>query len=130
MTFTIKKYEPQDHALLAEWWTAWGWPVIIPSWLPDFGLIVSLDDVPIFAGFLIETNTCNAIIEWVISNPAKKEGREQAKEILLSLLSDYAGKRGYYNVFLMTPSKHLINTAEKQGFCGTSDLKHCVKKVK
>lgn len=127
MAAEIRLYTKADYPMLSEWWRGWKWPPVIEDWLPPLGAICSCDGKDVFAGFLVQTDISAAIIEWVVSNPAEKQNREECKTMLLDFLCHAAQAKGYSSVFVLTPSQHLIRSCEKMGFTGAGGMTSVVR---
>jgi hypothetical protein len=127
VTIQIRPYDDSDYDMLTDWWRAWKWQPIDKGYLSKIGAVCSFEEKDCFAGFLIETNTSFALIEWVISNRFQKSGREECKAALIDFLCHVAKGLGYSAVFVMTPSKNLIKTCQDMGFVGRENLINVVR---
>ena len=106
--------------LLSSWWKEWGFVPPIKDFLPDNatgGLMVYDGEVPVCAGFLYETNSRTAWIEWVISNRQYRGSqRRQAISLLLTKLEELAKDKGFSFIFANNNNSFLIKHFENNGF--------------
>ena len=106
--------------LLSSWWKEWGFVPPIKDFLPDNatgGLMVYDGEVPVCAGFLYETNSRTAWIEWVISNRQYRGSqRRQAISLLLNKLEELAKDKGFMFIFANNNNRFLIKHFENNGF--------------
>ena len=72
MQFNILPLKDSDYdEHLCKWWKDWRWTAPQRSFLPENGkggYMVYVDDEPVVAGFLYNTNSGVALVEFVISN--------------------------------------------------------------
>ena len=71
MEFNIRQLEYQDYNTLVEWWSDWGLDSPDRDFLPEDGiggLIITDGDIPVCAGFIYNTNSKVAWIDWIVSN--------------------------------------------------------------
>ena len=77
MEFTINLIEENDYEKFCKWWKFWRWKPIEKVLLPNNGLgglkITDENGVDVCVGFLYETNSGIAWIEFIISNPEIKD---------------------------------------------------------
>ena len=106
--------------LLSSWWMDWGFVPPMKDFLPDNatgGLMVYDGEVPVAAGFLYETNSRTAWIEWVISNRQYRGSqRRQAISLLLCKLEELAKDKGFSFIFANNNNRFLIKHFENNGF--------------
>ena len=85
-------------------------------------------DTPVCAGFLYNTNSKVAWVDWIISNKEYKESRKEALSILIQTLTSVA--KNLDNKFAYALIKHngLIGVYEQQGYTtGDSYNKEMIK---
>ena len=132
MKFTTKLIQYEDYDdILVGWWKDWGWQAPTRDFLPQDGMggiIVWDGDTPVCAGFLYNTNSKVAWVDWIISNKQYKESRKEALTILVDSLTSLA--KGIDNKFAYALIKHdgLINVYEGVGYVkGDSYNKEMIK---
>ena len=77
--------EDYDNTLL-KWWDQWGFTPPSKSNLPNNGtggIILSINDTPVCAGFLYETNSGMAWCEFIVTNKEYKESDRPAAIVKL-----------------------------------------------
>lgn len=118
--------------ILTKWWSAWNFIAPPKSSLPDDGsggAMVFNDGVDICAGFLFQTNSKTAWLEFVISNKEYRESdRGEALELLINVLSIKAKELGYTNIYTSLTHKVLMKRYEKCGFLTGSQ--NCTEMIK
>ena len=124
-----------DWDILVSWWEWWKWPVMPKEFLPENGtggIMIEKNNIPIIAGFLYETNSEVAILEWVISNPKYKgKDRMQAIELLITEVEKRTKELGYKYMFSIGRNKHLVSIHEKLGWSVDKRNSHEItKKIK
>lgn len=131
MDIRIVKYE--DYDILKEWWSFWRFPAPSPLLLPQYeeglfnGLLISEKGKDLASGFLYETNSGIAWIEFIVTNPkTTSEERNKAILKLLEELSNSAKELGFLTIFSSVKNENLINKYIENGFSigtkGTSEL--------
>ena len=114
----IREFTEVDHAQVAGWWLAHKWPVIpLPS-LPKNGLIVVGDDGrEVCAGFIYQTDSDIAWLEFIVSNPeCSMRVRAKSLDTLIAGLKARAQELGHRCFFTSLSSKGLMKLYEKHGF--------------
>jgi hypothetical protein len=102
-----------DYPMLTEWWKGWNWPPVPLECLPKLGLIVG----DCAAGFLYESDSNIAWLEWIISDPtAEKIMRSRAVDAVIGALWVQARARGFKKLFTSTNSPSLEKRLESRGF--------------
>lgn len=105
---------------LVKWWKDWEWTAPPKSSLPDDGLgglMVYKDDVDICAGFLYQTNSKTAWLEFIVSNKEYRgKDRKEALELLINVLSIKAKELGYTTIYTSLTHNGLIKRYENCGF--------------
>jgi hypothetical protein len=117
----------KDYATISEWWTEQQWPVIPADCLPTYGLIAD----GLCAGFLYETDSKIAWIEWIVGNPrADKLARRQALDALIDGLSERARSKGNRIVFTAASHSGLKARLTERGFALTDGgMSHFIRSL-
>ena len=93
---TIKLIDEYDLVMLREWWKAHDWLPPHSYMMSPTGILVSNNDVPIVAGWYIQTNSLTALAEWIIKNPkATKKECSSAFDVLYDTIENLARQDGY-----------------------------------
>ena len=134
MKFNTTPLQHEDYDnILKGWWKDWGWEAPCRDFLPQDGqggIIVWDGDTPVCAGFLYNTNSKVAWVDWIISNKQYKESRKEALSILIETLTSVA--KNLDNKFAYALIKHngLIGVYEQQGYTtGDSYNKEMIKEL-
>ena len=132
MKFNTTPLQHEDYDnILKGWWKGWGWEAPSRDFLPQDGqggIMVWDGDTPVCAGFLYNTNSKVAWVDWIISNKEYKESRKEALSILIQTLTSVA--KNLDNKFAYALIKHngLIGVYEQQGYTtGDSYNKEMIK---
>tara|TARA_R100000734_G_scaffold19150_1_gene18640 strand:- start:3129 stop:3539 length:411 start_codon:yes stop_codon:yes gene_type:complete len=126
------KYEDYDNILVG-WWKDWGWEAPMREFLPqdgEGGIIVYDGDTPVCAGFLYNTNSKVAWVDWIISNKQYrvKPNRKEAIELLIDSLTNMAKGMGKGFTYALIKHDGLIKTYESLGYTqGDSYNKEMIK---
>ena len=136
MKFNIRVLKENDYEdILVGWWKDWKWIPPVKDFLPLNGLggiMVEWDDIPVCAGFIIQTNSKVAWIEWIVSNKNFKEKlhRKDALNLLVQTLTDVAKKTGSTYAYTILKSPSLINTYKNNGYLGEEqNINEMIKKL-
>jgi hypothetical protein len=122
MELQFKTLENQDYDTLCTFWKQWGFFAPPKDCLPNNGLggikIITPDNIIVCAGFLYETNSRIAWIEFIVANPEIKDKtiRHNALIELISLLTIEAKEKGYSAVFASITNQSLINKYVEVGY--------------
>lgn len=132
MKFNTTPLQHEDYDnILKGWWKDWGWEAPSRDFLPQDGqggVMVWDGDTPVCAGFLYNTNSKVAWVDWIISNKEYKKSRKEALSILIQTLTSVA--KNLDNKFAYALIKHngLIGVYEQQGYTtGDSYNKEMIK---
>ena len=132
MKFNTTPLQHEDYDnILKGWWKDWGWEAPSRDFLPQDGqggIMVWDGDTPVCAGFLYNTNSKVAWVDWIISNKEYKKSRKEALSILIQTLTSVA--KNLDNKFAYALIKHngLIGVYEQQGYTtGDSYNKEMIK---
>lgn len=109
----MRLYESDDYAALKSWFQARGVSAPAPSALPRLGVIVD----GIAAGFLIQTDTSIACIDFYISNPEiEPHRRDHALDLITKALLKHAKRLGFKYVKSTTYLDVIAKRAKAHGF--------------
>ena len=117
----VRKLKEEDYEILKVWWRKWRWAPPIKEVLPDNGtggFIVYHEGTPVCAGFLYDTNSSIAWVEWVVSNFDFKdrEKRKEALQTLLIYLEALAKAKEKKICYSLLKSKSLIELYSEAGY--------------
>lgn len=107
-----------DYETLVEWWTWFRFSPPPKDFLPNSGVMLSVDGVNVVAGFIYKTNSKISWIEFIVSNPnvKDKELRKKAIQQLINILVEYAKKMESKYIYTSLKNQSLINHFEVNGF--------------
>lgn len=128
----VRFFRPDaDYSMVSAWWRAWKWPVLPLDALPKTGVIVSSNDIEVCAGWLYQTDSSIAWLEFIISNPKYREDdRSECVDALIGTLLTLAREAGYKNVFTSTNAAALVKRYERNGFSVTdSNVTHLMRGI-
>ena len=117
-----RRIRESDWEILNEWWDYWPGVEAPPKdFLPDNGtggVMIEDNGRPVIAGFIYQTNSSGAFLEWIISSPnyRGREKRDNALEFLISSLEAVVKEMGYKTIFAMVRNKKIINLRKKFGW--------------
>lgn len=118
--FDIRKLTEADYETLLPWWKWFRFPAPPQDCLPENGaggLMVSIGDTNICAGFLYFTNSKLCWVEFIVSNPEYRlHDRGLAIQILIKELCAIAKGKGYSAVFSSIKHPSLIKHYVACGF--------------
>jgi len=136
MIFNLRPLEKEDYDnTLLGWWKEWGWTPPERDFLPDDGkggLMVLDKKTPVCAGFIYNTNSKVALVEWVISNKNYKKNpeRKEALKLLINSLTNICKDSGSKYTYALLKHDGLIKTYEEVGYTqGDSYTKEMIKKL-
>lgn len=119
----IRYYQQDlDYKTLCDWWSAWpNWTPIHADCLPSTGLVVcDSTDEALCAGFIYQTDSSIAWLEWLISDPKlPKPFRASALDFLLNELKLEAKRLGFKQIFTSTDREGLKSRLVGHGFLVT-----------
>lgn len=122
MNFTTRNLTEYDYNVLVNWWKFWRFTPPPQSILPNNGLggIMIVDEYGYYscAGFLYETNSKIAWIEYIVSNPNEKDKktRNESLKYLILELTSIAEEKGYIATFSSIKNENLINKYIECGY--------------
>ncbi len=114
--------ENEDYEILCEYWKFWKFPAPPKKCLPNGGTggikLVNEEKEIVCAGFLYETNSGIAWLEFIVSNPniRDKNIRHDALVQLISFLTIEAEEKGFDVVFTSIINENLIKKYEEVGY--------------
>ena len=123
---TLIRLEEKDYEEFCQWWSFWKFQAPPLDSLPNKGLgglkIIFVDDEGqannVCAGFLYETDSAIAWLEFIISSPKIKDRkiRYESQVDLIRYLTVQAGQKGYKYVFSSLENKNLISKFKEVGY--------------
>ena len=122
MKFNVRVLKENDYDdILVGWLKDWGWTPPVKDFLPldgVGGLIVEWDGTPVCAGFIYNTNSKVAWVDWIVSNKKfrEKPHRKDGLNLLIQTLTDVAQKTKYKYVYAHNNNTNLINTFLANGY--------------
>jgi len=120
MKFTTRPLNSEDYeAILVGWWKDWGWDAPLRDFLPqngEGGIMVMDGDIPVCAGFIYNTNSKVAWVDWIISNKDYKESRSEAIVLLVETLTSIAKNLDNNYAYALIKHEGLIKTYESLGY--------------
>tara|TARA_R100000742_G_C4277560_1_gene99561 strand:- start:231 stop:638 length:408 start_codon:yes stop_codon:yes gene_type:complete len=135
MEFNIRKLNPSDYDdVLVGWWKDWGWDAPPKDFLPEDGtggLMVTLNNKPVCAGFIYISNAKVNWVDWIISDKKIKEKsvRHKAVKFLVSSLTSICAQSSGY-IYALLRHDGLIKTYEELGYIkGDTYTYEMIKKI-
>lgn len=122
MIFEIRTLKEEDYKdLLVGWWKDWGWQPPKQNFLPmngTGGFLISDKGTPICAGFIYNTNSSVAWIDWIISNKnyRKKPERKEALQLLINTLTNVAENMSCKYMYALIKHPGLMDIYESSGY--------------
>jgi hypothetical protein len=122
MNLTINAIEEKDYEKFVEWGIFFKFPFPPKNMLPSNALgglkITNEEGIDICCGYLYETNSDIAWLEWIFSNPniKDKELRKKALTELIYYLTLHAEQKGFKAVFSSIKEVGLIEKYKKNGY--------------
>jgi hypothetical protein len=117
----LRLYTTEDYPMVCEWWRAWKWDCVPQEALPEIGVIASDDTQDICCAWMYKTDSKIALLEWFISNPKAKKGREDAIAAVTESIAEIAKRQGFTSLVTFTKHPQLTNQMERLGFSGRAD---------
>lgn len=113
----IQIYNNQNYEEICSWWKKQQWPVIPQESLSTSGFLVVNDNVNVLAGWVYETNSNIALLEFVVANPEiKGPQRDEAFELLFKTVDSYCKLRNFKFIFTMVRNESLMKRLENNSF--------------
>lgn len=121
MKFNIRQLEYQDYNTLVGWWEDWGLDSPDKDFLPEDGiggLIITDGDIPVCAGFIYNTNSKVAWIDWIVSNKQYrvKGKRKEAILLLIDSLTNICKSTSHKYIFSNNNNRFLIDYFVESGY--------------
>jgi len=121
MEFNIRQLEYQDYNTLVEWWSDWGLDSPDRDFLPEDGiggLIITDGDIPVCAGFIYNTNSKVAWIDWIVSNKQYrvKGKRKEAILLLIDSLTNICKSTSHKYIFSNNNNRFLVDYFVENGY--------------
>lgn len=121
MEFNIRQLEYQDYNTLVKWWGDWGLNSPDRDFLPEDGiggLIVTDGDIPVCAGFIYNTNSKVAWIDWIVSNKKYriKGKRKEAILLLIDSLTNICKSTSHKYIFSNNNNRFLVDYFVESGY--------------
>lgn len=115
--------------ILCGWWKDWRWTPPKYEMLPQTGIIIYNDEVPVCAGFVYFTNSKMAWVEYIVSNfHYRAFDRDELIELTINTLSELAKDNGFNYLYTSLKNKHLVNKYKKCGYLeGDSNCQEMIK---
>jgi len=136
MKFNVRVLSETDYDdVLVGWWKDWKWTPPVKDFLPldgRGGIMVEWDGIPVCAGFIIQTNSKVAMVEWVVSNKDFKEKaiRKDAMNLLIQTLTDVAKETGNTYTYTILKNPSLTNIYKNNGYLGhEQNITEMIKKI-
>lgn len=112
----IREFTEADYPTYTTWLALHNWPLIPRDMLPRTGVIVEVDGINTCAGFLYNTDSNIAWLEYVVANPlCDKLIRDKALDSLIPALLERAKGMGKSAVFSSIEHPGLIKRYQKHG---------------
>lgn len=109
--------DEKHYKIISEWWKKQNWPILPLDALSSTGFIAHKDNTPIAAGFIYDTDSSFAIIEWVVGNPdVDHELRAEGLDSVLEGLVLIAKSRNKRFIHTIVEHKRLIERYKKFEF--------------
>lgn len=106
-----------DYDIISGWWGQHGSFAPKPEHLSPTGIMVSVDEDPVCAGFLYNTDSKICVFEFVVSNPkSPKKDRNAALEHLIDMIKLIAKDRGYSLIYTSINIQAYIKKLTNAGF--------------
>lgn len=122
MKFNIRVLKENDYNdILVPWWKDWGWTPPVKDFLPLNGLggiMIEWQGTPVCAGFVIQSDTKVAWVDWIVSSKTfrEKPHRRDALHLLVQTLTDVARERGNKYVYALIKNSPLVDVYLNNGY--------------
>jgi hypothetical protein len=119
---SIRKLNGTDYdEILVGWWNDWNWQPIVKDFLPESGkggMIVYDGDIPVCAGFIYQTNSSAAWVDWIISSKTYniKPTRREAINLLISSLTNTCKDLGFKYIYALIKNESLMGVYHNNGY--------------
>lgn len=117
----IAPFELGDHyPEICEWWrkrAGQGWTYVPSDHLSSLGLVASIDETNVAAGWLYLTNSRWALTEWLVTNPnARPRDALRGLKAVLRGLEELALRYGASTLFTSVENEGLKRLLIREGF--------------
>jgi hypothetical protein len=130
----VRSYKTKlDYPYLVQWWKAYkDWIPIEEDFLPETGIMILEQGIPICAGFIYTSNSKLAWLEWIVADPTSDfQVRDDCLGVLLDELIKLAGELGAKAIFSAVKHERMIKRYGKVGFLKTdSGMSHFIRRIK
>lgn len=126
MELIVSRVTLKDYEKFCKWWKFWRFPAPSLEFLPNNGLgglkisikTKEAELIDVCAGYLYETNSKVAWLEFIVSSPEVKDKhiRNEAIINLIRYLTVDAKMKGYKFVFSSLKNENLINKYKEVGY--------------
>ena len=107
----------KDYDILEKWWRGHGSFPPEPEHLAPMGIVVEVDQKPICAGFLYNTDSKICVFEFVVSDPdASKEDRCNSLNLLIDRIQRLARELEYSLIYTSINIEAYIRKLKDAGF--------------
>lgn len=107
----------EDYKIVCDMMTGWGMNPLHRRMLSEYGAIISKDEVDICSGWLYQSDSKIACIEWVvISKKAPRELRTGAVDFLYKTLFEQGKKLGFEIIMSLAHTKSFENNLKNKNF--------------
>lgn len=130
-TYSLRRFESEDHALICSWWRAHHWPEISLTMLPRDGFFVEANGKPTVCGFIYFTGSDISLMEWIVSDPESNPfHRSEALDLLIEELTKFAKAGGARVAITFLTHKRLIEKVKSHDFKVTdTNVTHLLKEL-
>ena len=119
------------YKTLVEWWTKWGFPVLLKSSLPKRIFVVSAEGVDLYAVPVYVSDSAWCWIGFITGNKdAEKKYRKNALNFLLYNVEQYMKSLGYDLIMTVSGSPVLKKLFEDSNYNSSSkNIVEYIKKI-
>jgi hypothetical protein len=119
----LRRFDPeQDYVDAVTYWKQQKWPAVPLDLLPQVGIVALDGDRKIAFGWLYQTDSKFALVEFVLGNPnVDWELRDEGVQLVINRLCEEAKERGFTSIFSSIGHKRLIEKYKSNGFRVTDE---------
>jgi len=127
----IRKLKKEDLKVAEKWWESWPkWKSPSLDFLPDTGIVVEKNNLPVVIGFIYLTNAKVALLEWIISDPEYRENdRDSLIELLIEGAENMVKHLEYKYLFSVCQHEKLSDKHKKLGWVIDKSPSHEMTKI-
>lgn len=124
----MRLWQPSDYDMLASWWVGHGWQAVPMRVLPPLGVVFG-DKAAGWA--YMDNGSCGvAMIEWLVTNPAKGLSAAKGLGNVLEFLESELRRMDYSTILTTCRQESLARLLARHGFQKTdSGMIHLVKSI-